>query len=166
MNGDNLKRESAMLSVAILITILQVILITSCAESSQLQPQSDIELRLASQQPIAGAKPVDLPDFGGPIYLTNEKVTVLKDEIAKISVKSDHLGSQVIVKLNKSGAAKLSIITAKGYQKTLAILVSGNIVHAAKVREKIPGGTMAISGFKTTSDAFKMARRIAGRLES
>ncbi len=116
------------------------------ALGSVTQPgTSKVELRLITANEADGYK---VPTWDGKVTMVVEKRAPLNDrDVSAVKLAKLPDGTVSIdLQFDQTAALTLEDITSKNIGKRMAILVSGKIVTAPTIKEKISGGVVALTG--------------------
>jgi preprotein translocase subunit SecD len=133
-------------------TIALLALVLFCAGcgaalGSVTQPgTAKLELRLIAKNEADGIK---VTTWDGKVTMSVEKSAPLTDrDVDKVKLSKMPDGKPAIdLMLDQTAALTLEDITSKNIGRRMAVLVSGKIVLAPTIKEKIEGGHMTIAGF-------------------
>ena len=118
------------------------------------------EVKLAEEQPAAGLNEVKISGTDRSVYLHPEVVVTNSDISRAYIIQVDHSSQyNVGIEFNPIGAEKIHAATAKHVGKLVAILLDGQVVMTATVREPIIQSAV-ISGDHSKAEAEKIVKGI------
>jgi preprotein translocase subunit SecD len=145
----------ALVATVFAVLVVPAVLAAGCggALGSVTQPgTAKLELRLIATNEADGFK---VPTWDGKASLVVEKRAPLCDrdvEMVKLSKLPD--GAPAIdLQFDQTASLTLEDFTSKNIGRRVAILVSGKVVIAPAIKERITGGHMTLAGFNATETA-------------
>lgn len=118
------------------------------------------EVKLAEEKPAPGLREAKVSGTDRSIYLHAEAIITNRDISRAYIIQVDHSSQyNVGVEFNPSGTEKIRTATARHLGKPVAILLDGQVVMTAKVREPIAESAV-ISGDLSKTEAEKIAKGI------
>lgn len=118
------------------------------------------EVKLAEERPAAGLREAKVSGTNRTVYLQPEPIVTNSDVASARIVQVDHsLRYNVGVEFNSSGAQKIREATASHIGKSVAILLDGQVVMTAKIREPIVESAV-ISGDISKAEAERIVKGI------
>ena len=118
------------------------------------------EVKLAEEKPAAGLREAKVSGTDGLVYLHAEAIVTNSDISRAYLIQVDHSSQyNVGVEFNPSGAEKIRAATRRHVGKPVAILLDGQVVMTATVREPIAESAV-ISGDLSRTEAEKIVKGI------
>jgi|SRR5215469_3784362 len=119
------------------------------------------EVRLAEENPAAGLHTAKVSGTDRSVYLHDEAIVTNGDIAGARIVQADSSSYNVAVEFTPSGADKMRAATARHIGKPMAVLLDGQVIMTAIVREPIADSAV-ITGHLSKDEA----ERIAGGITS
>jgi preprotein translocase subunit SecD len=118
------------------------------------------EVKLAEENPAAGLSEVKISGTDRSVYLHPEAIVTNSDISRAYIIQVDHSSQYNIgIEFNPAGAEKIHAATAKHIGKPVAILLDGQVIMTATVREPIIQSAV-ISGDHSKAEAEKIVKGI------
>jgi preprotein translocase subunit SecD len=118
------------------------------------------EVKLAEEKPAADLREAKVSRTDRSVYLHAEAIITNSDISRARIIQVDHSSQyNVGVEINPSGTEKIRTATAGHIGKPVAILLDGQVVLTATVREPIAGSAV-ISGDLSRTEAEKIVKGI------
>lgn len=118
------------------------------------------EIKLAEEKLAAGLNEVQISGTDRSVYLHPEAIVTNTDISRAYIIQVDHSSQyNVGIEFNHAGAEKIHVATAKHIGKPVAILLDGQVVMTATVREPIIQSAV-ISGDHSKAEAEKIVKGI------
>ena len=118
------------------------------------------EVKLAEEKPAAGLREARVSGTDRSVYLHADAIVTNSDILRAYIIQVDHSSQyNVGVEFNPSGTEKVRAATARHIGKPVAILLDGQVVMTAIVREPIAQSAV-ISGELSRTEAEKIVKGI------
>jgi preprotein translocase subunit SecD len=118
------------------------------------------EVKLAEEKPAAGLREARVSGTDRSVYLHADAIVTNSDILRAYIIQVDHSSQyNVGVEFNPSGTEKVRAATARHIGKPVAILLDGQVVMTAIVREPIAESAV-ISGDLSRTEAEKIVKGI------
>jgi hypothetical protein len=130
------------------------------AQPKQVVP---FELRRVVEQGAPDSELLPFADSKGGRRLSVAKAAILdSSHVAEAKLTEDPVSQRptVSLRLTKEGAENFSKATDENIGRQIAIVVSGKILSAPSVRDRISGGELVISGNFSREEAAELAKKL------
>jgi hypothetical protein len=120
-----------------------------------------LEFRPASEMPGPGLTEMTLSGSEKSFFVSDE-VVLSNADVESAQAAMGPFQPHVEITFTKEGAERFATVTENNLNKPLAIIVSGRLIAAPIVMDKIVGGKAEIQGTFSEEEARRMARGITG----
>ena len=123
------------------------------------KPRVKLEFRLAETAPAEGLTEATEVGTNKKIYL-HKTADLTNSDIASAKLGKNGDGKPAVeIAFTKEGGTKMAKMTGENTGKSLAILIDGNVIVAARINARISERAM-IDGHFTNEEAAKLIKRI------
>ena len=132
-----------------------IAILAGCATTQPDKPAIRLEFRHASLSPAPGLLEMTVLGTTHKVYVSGEAV-LTNDDVSRVRLKKAPYAPQIVLAFTPEGSRKLAAITEDSIAKPIAILISGRLISAPIVRERINSGQAMITGNFTEDEARRM----------